>query len=245
MRYFIVILLISLLSAQDIERELDEFSKVKINVAARTKIIIGNEYSIRVEGRERDLKDLEIDVYRNTLEVDREKKNFFTFWHDDDDKLLITITTKSLEGLKLNASGKLEVEDVESKDFDLSINGSTDVIFNGKVEYMEVSIKGSGDLKLKDVSGKEMEVNISGSGDIDASGDYSILNVDIKGSGDINAFDLEVNELSASIYGSGNIKVTVEDIIEASIYGSGDVYYKGNPNKVRDKIYGSGSVERY
>ena len=245
MKFLIIFLIASLAISQEINRELDSFTKIKLNVAAETKVVFGDKFSIRVEGREKDIDDIEIDVYRNTLEIDRRKKNMFNFWGSDSKDLQITITTKNLEALKLNASGKIWVDDIESKDFDLSIHGSTDVFLNGKMDYLDIVIKGSGDLVLKDVEGKEMDVSISGSGDIEARGEYNILDVDIKGSGDIDAFDLEVNEMAASIYGSGNIKISVNELIEASIYGSGDVFYKGKPKKIRDKVYGSGSVERY
>jgi hypothetical protein len=245
MKFFITLLLICMSVSQDLHKELDPFTKIKLNVPAETKIVLGDKFSIKIEGRKKDIDDIEIDVYRNTLEVDKKNRNMFNFWGNDSKDMQITITTKSLEGLRLNASGKLRVEDVESKDFELSIHGSTDVFLSGKMEFLNISIKGSGDLTLRDVRGKEMSINISGSGDIDASGEYNILDIDIKGSGDIDGFDLQVNEVLASIYGSGNIKIAVSELIEASIYGSGDVLYKGNPKKIRDKVYGSGSVERY
>jgi len=52
-------------------------------------------------------------------------------------------------------------------------------------------------------------------------------------------------DIYITIPGSGDCEVNVSGSLEVSIAGSGDVKYKGNPDKVKSSIAGSGDVRSF
>ncbi|MCB0278095.1 MAG: DUF2807 domain-containing protein [Calditrichaeota bacterium] len=247
MKLLLTLILISALSAQAIKKDLSDFERIKINVPANTIIEFGNRNYIEIDGKEKLVKDVEVNVYGKTLEIDMRDKNFFNDffgWRKSQD-MKIKIIAKKLNKIELNASGYCQVDDLNSENFEVEINGSTDLRTGGKVNYMSVAIKGSGNVRFDELIGKEMEISIRGSGDISAAGSYDLVDIEIKGSGDVEAYGLKSKVVNASIYGSGDINITATEELDAKIYGSGDITYKGEPRRVRDKVYGSGDIARF
>jgi len=104
-----------------------------------------------------------------------------------------------------------------------------------------VALAGSGDINLN-IDVNTVKTSIAGSGNIDLSGKSSELNCSIAGSGDINAYELKSESTSVNVAGSGNVKTTVSKSIKARVAGSGSIYYKGKPDKIYSKSFGSGSI---
>lgn len=204
-------------SANDV-RKLDSFDGIGISIHADVFYTQGNSHEIRIEGSERDVKDLITEVRDGFLQV---KFDNYRIRHD---KLTLYITSSKLESVKLSGSGNFNIEKPLSS------------------EEMELVISGSGDIFLHQLSADEVDVKISGSGNIHlekGSGDE--LDVKISGSGKLLAENFEVSECSAAISGSGSVRITAKDELEAKMSGSGKVYYKGDP-KVNSISSGSGKT---
>jgi hypothetical protein len=133
----------------------------------------------------------------------------------------IYIKTTNISEVRLDGSGFINIENVNTNYLKLDISGSGDI--NGSI----------------DVS--ELESKISGSGEIMLDGFCNESFYDISGSGKIRSYNLEQNKCFADISGSGNMYVFVNDLLDVRITGSGNCYYTGNPT-VNLSITGSGSV---
>ncbi len=111
----------------------------------------------------------------------------------------------------------------------------------------ELSVAGSGSIvgETDFTNVDDLEVSIAGSGDVELNGAGADLEVSIAGSGDVDLAGFKVADCEVSIAGSGDCEINVSGSLEVSIAGSGDVKYKGNPDKVKSSIHGSGDVRSF
>ena len=91
---------------------------------------------------------------------------------------------------------------------------------------------------------EDVTIDISGSGTVVLEGKGDDGDIEISGSGTLYAEDFSTHTFQIEISGSGKCEVNVSQTLDADISGSGSVYYKGNPEKVRSNISGSGRVRR-
>ena len=200
--------------------DVDNFSKISLNISADIYIEQGNTQKVVAEGSERLINLLETDVNDGKWSIEYSERNVKT----NNEKLKITITSVDLEAVKVNGSG--------------DIHGSG--TFSTSEFY--IGINGSGDLYL-DLDVKELDLSVNGSGDMHLSGKAGEVDVSINGSGDIKADKLKCNEAEIGINGFGNISIYVSESLEANVNGSGDVHYSGDPS-IKVRSYGSGDVEK-
>lgn len=111
----------------------------------------------------------------------------------------------------------------------------------------KLSIAGSGSIRgknaFKDIN--DLSVSIAGAGSIELEGNGADLDVSIAGSGDVELSDFIAQNCEVSIAGSGDCEINVAERLDVSIAGSGDVKYKGDPDKVKSSIAGSGNVRSF
>lgn len=93
-----------------------------------------------------------------------------------------------------------------------------------------------------DIDADNLIVKLSGSGNIFLSGNAHNSDMKISGSGNIKTYDLAAQNCEVRLSGSGNAKVHAVQALYAHVSGSGGIYYKGNPEKVKSKVTGSGDV---
>ncbi len=225
MKYILSLLIImsALQSSAQKVLDLDSFTEVALSTSGTVYVTIGNEYRVEVDGDEDAIEDADIYVKGNTLVIDSDDD--WSWFGSSSGDLIVNVTLKDLEGLKVSGSGKLIVTNKFTTD-DL---------------YLAVS--GSGKMEL-DAKAKDAEASVSGSGKIYLKGSGETMRVSISGSGRVKAEDFNVKEFKASISGSGTCEIAVEDKIDARISGSGSVYYKGNPAHVNTSASGSGKVRK-
>lgn len=204
--------------------DLDSFTEVALSTAGTVYVTIGNDYRVEVDGDEDAIEDADIYVKGSTLVIDSDD-GWSWFGGSSSNDLIVNVTLKSLEGLKVSGSGKLIVTNkFTTDDLYLAVSGSGKMELDAKANDAEASVSGSGKIYLKG-SGETMRVSISGSGRVKAE-------------------DFNVKEFKASISGSGTCEIAVQDKIDARISGSGSIYYKGNPAHVNTTASGSGKVRK-
>jgi len=199
-------------------RNLDSFNGIGISIHAEVYYNQGNTHEIKIEGNERDVKDLITKVENGFLQVK------YDDWKIKRSKLIIHITSKELEKVKLSGSANfLANKEVSSDEMEIAVSGSGKVIFSKlQSDEVDTKISGSGGVELAGGSADEVDVKISGSGKLQAEG-------------------FNVSEYSVALSGSGNVRINVTDELDAKISGSGKVYYRGNP-QVNSVTSGSGKI---
>lgn len=202
------------------ERKVGSFDYVSLGVNADLVIMQGKSNSLVLEGDADDLEEIETYVKDGTLKI--RKENDWN-WFDNMDDVKIYVTLVDFRGASVSGSGKIT---------------NSNNLKGGDVKF---SVSGSGDIDLY-VDCKSVDAHISGSGEINLAGSTGSMELSISGSGDMNSIEMTANTLEAHISGSGSAKVNVKEEIDAHISGSGKIRYEGNPNKIREKVSGSGSV---
>jgi hypothetical protein len=199
-------------------RKLEAFEGVGIAVHADVFYTQGNSHEIRIEGADRDVRDLTTEVRDDFLQVKYENSRIKR------SKLTIHITSKTLEAVKISGSAHFKADQPVTTD------------------EIELAMSGSGSILLSKLVTDEVGVKISGSGRIELeSGNADELDVKISGSGKLNAEKFEVSECSASLSGSGSVRITAKEELDVKMSGSGKVYYRGTP-QVNSIASGSGKV---
>ena len=168
------------------------------------------------------------------------------------DNILPLIQTEVSDGLLRIGTGKSRYKvkesiiiyvPVDSRLKQVVIKGSADIYTEKNLETkaLEVDVYGSGDVRLQ-VDTSSLALKIDGSGDIRVGGKTDNLSININGSGDVEVPNLKVEKAIININGSGDVSAYVTENVDIYIAGSGDVTIKGNPNKVKRIINGSGRV---
>ncbi len=106
-----------------------------------------------------------------------------------------------------------------------------------------ISVNGSANIIMHKINQNKLDLYLNGAGDINVSGSVKQLSAIIDGSGDMRLKNLKSQSAIAKINGSGEIRVYATDQLLAEINGSGDIGYRGNPEKLRKSIMGSGDID--
>ena len=201
------------------ERSHSNFDRISFNISGDLYITQGDNYSVRLEGSDKDLEKIDTKVENNSLIIKTKHNSSLR----DDVKIYVTLP--ELKAMNLAGSGDVYAKNkISASGLELSISGSGDVTFNELIANdVELSIAGSGDMMIKGKAEESLEMSIAGSGDIDA-------------------VQFEAKSVEVSISGSGSATVFATDNLETNIVGSGSVRYKGNP-LVNANAVGSGSTK--
>ncbi len=264
--YFALFFALSITLAQTKEnRKVDTFTKIAFRVPGKLYLKQGNEQKVEIEGNKDILAKIETTVSGGRLSIGRENENWKLWDWDNDDKIVVYITVKDLQGLSVSGSGDVIGESkFKTNDLDLNVSGSgtlqlevdangaigADVSGSGRIDFkgtcldLDSKVSGSGKVSLALTSANKVEVGVSGSGKVVAKGNAKEIRTTISGSGEILAADLEVDKCEVRISGSGDVEINVKNELDATISGSGSVSYRGNPSHVNSHASGSGKVRK-
>jgi len=245
-------------------RKVDTFTKIAFRVPGKLYLKQGAEQKVELEGSKEILEKIETTVSGGRLSIGRENDNWKMWNWDNDDKIVVYVTVKDLEGVSVSGSGDLIGEsNFKTNDLDLNVSGSGSLAIEANTNALEANVSGSGHIDFKGscsdldskVSGSgkvniqlssanRVVVGVSGSGKIIANGNAKEIRANISGSGEVLAADLQVEACEIRISGSGDVEVNVKNSLDATISGSGSVSYKGNPAQVNSHSSGSGKVRK-
>lgn len=181
------------------ERSIDDFSAVQLAMAAKVLVVVGEPTSITLSGDDNLIALVTTEVRGGWLVIDTPRGQDLRFRQG----LEVRLGTPDLSRFEVEGSGDVEIQDVKTDHFHLSIEGSGDVVASGVVDHLEADIEGSGDMKLQRLHAREAAVSIEGSGDVRVHVVES-LRYSIEGSGDIR-YD-GAPHVSGEIEGSGSVR---------------------------------------
>lgn len=200
-------------------RELDNFSKLEIDVPAEIFIHVGEFPKVSIQTHENIIGKIETNVHSNTLTIESQ------LCIGSVKKLRIDLVVTDLNSISLNGSGNVKFKSqIKTDYFDVKVNGSGGIVIDLFANYVDAKINGSGNMLVK--------------------GTTKNLKVRINGSGDFRALDLQSFETSVKINGSGDAIVNSKNKLYVEISGSGSVKYKGASQKIKTNITGSGEVKK-
>ena len=205
-------------------RDLPEFNSISLRVSGNVYLKQGSTQKVEIEGSERSLEEIETRVVNRRLIIEWEGARRWFSWSNHG-SVDIYITVKDIRKLSVGGSGTIQSES------------------NFNVDDLELSVSGSGRIEFE-ANADDVDISISGSGKIELDGSSNDNQIHISGSGRLYAADMKARSYDVRISGSGSCRINVSSEIYASISGSGSVYYRGDPDKVRSNVSGSGKLRR-
>ena len=177
-------------------RDVAAFTRIESDGAVDLRLRVGEPRRVQVRAGEKVIGDVATEVRDGTLHVTFDHGG----WGGSD--VVVEATVPKLEGIELSGSGDVEADGIEADAFELSSEGSADIVLTGTAAALDVELEGSGDADLADLEARTARVSVSGSGGADVSADER-LDVSVDGSGDVRYHGDPV--LTERVDGSGDL----------------------------------------
>ncbi len=206
----------------DETRNVSEFHAISNSGSIVVEVKFGDRESVRLEGNDEAIKEIETVVEGGTLKI--RYKNKVRIGVQNWGRVTDYVTAKRIDGLSQSGSGSITVDGkLSGNELNASLSGSGRITFESEVSVCNASI--------------------SGSGRISANGQAKKSNVSISGSGRFDGGELRSQSASLKISGSGNITIHADEQLDATISGSGNIRYSGDA-RTNLKKSGSGSLRK-
>ncbi len=167
-------------------REVESFTKVRIKGAFELDLIAGKEFSLAVEGKERDLEYVDTYVRGDRLTVDNSDSD-----EDgtkiDTDGVKVTITMPTIEEFEVLGAVDAELKGINSESFVFELKGAGSVDISGECGALELEIKGAGEVDAENLECRDVEVSVKGVGEADVYASESV-DADVSGIGSITVY---------------------------------------------------------
>ena len=221
--------------------EVGEFRTLEIAGAYDVEVRTGSAPSVEVEGSQRSIDRLVVEVKGDVLTIHPKKGTNFNWTNKS--KTRIAITVPQLDAARVAGSGTLSIDRIASPSFDSSIAGSAEVsIRQLSGQSFKGSLAGSGDLEVGELAVQRLELSIAGSGDANLAGKAERASYTIAGSGSLDAEKLDSRDIDLTIAGSGSVKAKANGAVTGNIMGSGSAKIIGGA-KCQVRKVGSGSID--
>lgn len=171
------------------ERDLEAFSKVEFDGLMEVTITVGEKQSVSITASsEKYLRNVETRVRNGTLRVDMdldEDRGFFSFFKDVEVQVVITVP--SLDSVEMDGLGDLTIKNVDSDNFELSLDGMGTVDIDGRCKTATFEMDGMGDLNARNFKCERVRISIDGMGDAEVyASEY--VDVELDGFGDVDVY---------------------------------------------------------
>lgn len=178
-------------------REVPDFREVQVRGSADVRLQAGVAKSVAVHCDDNLLERVITRVENGVLVIELEPGSYRFKC-----ELVVDVATPALDGLRISGSGDATVTGLNGGALRLEVSGSGDIMAQGSVDELRVSLSGSGDLSLYGLATRRATLAIAGSGDV----------------------ALSVSEaLDATISGSGDVRYRGSPRVTSSVSGSGSV----------------------
>ena len=202
--------------------ELSGFHSIRLSGPHDVIVTTGGPGSVRAEGDERSLDELNVAAADGTLSIGNKRHGLFGVRRSHGGPVTVHVTMPELRHASIAGSGDIRVDRIAGESFD-------------------GSIAGSGDISIDDMEVVNARFSIAGSGDIRVAGRATHAGMSIAGSGDGDLSGLQAENAEISIRGSGDVRAHATATARVSVMGSGDVDLTGGA-KCTISQSGSGRV---
>jgi len=170
-----------------VKRDLRGFDKIRIDeVAIEIDVMVGEDYSIEIEGEEEIVDHLLMRVRGEKLVIykDGDKK----IWdRAGTDSPKVTITMPKFTGLDLRGAVDADIKGVDSEEVEFDLKGAGNIEVEGKCGWLILDFKGAGNIEAEDLHCRQVEVDLKGAGNIEIFASEKV-DADISGMGNIEVY---------------------------------------------------------
>jgi hypothetical protein len=180
-------------------RTVSGFTSVELRGTGKLVISQNGAESLTIEADDNLLPYLTSDVSGGRLVLGTENGTNI----NPSREVVYTVSAKTLNGITLSGSGSVEAKGVSADSLKMALNGSGNIIAEGRADQQEISIAGSGDYQGANLKGQAVSVNIAGSGGAVVAA-TDTLDVIVAGSGSIEYVGNP--KVTQKMVGSGSVK---------------------------------------
>ncbi|MDA7568674.1 DUF2807 domain-containing protein [Emcibacteraceae bacterium] len=170
-----------------VKRDLRGFDKIRIDeVGIEIDVMVGEDYSIEIEGEEEIVDHLLMRVRGEKLVIykDGDKK----IWdRAGTDSPKVTITMPKFTGLDLRGAVDADIKGVDSEEVEFDLKGAGNIEVEGKCGWLILDFKGAGNIEAEDLHCRQVEVDLKGAGNIEIFASEKV-DADISGMGNIEVY---------------------------------------------------------
>lgn len=244
--------------------EYKDFTKLYLSAHMDAVVKEGEEFSITMEGREKDLDRLEFNIEEGQLQITQkpreEEGKFCVFCFDQNIKAEIILP--DLESFVAIRSVKAEVDSFDSMrkvsvgetaQVDLSVNGGDLEVFvagaSSRLNIMDssdtlnLSMEGYSRFYANDLDAENIIIDMDSLSRATLKGETANLTAEVSGPADLFAKDLAAQTAKVKVTSHGEAEIYALDSLDAIAQEHGRIYYKGNPS-LSTKTAQEGKVER-
>lgn len=164
-------------------RTLTAVDAIDAEGALRVVVVRGERASVRIEGPEREVEGVGVDVDDGTLRLDG---------NDDDgpfgigtgERATATVTLPRLRAVDVGGAVDLRVDDLGGEALELRAAGGSDVAGSGRVGELTATVSGGADVDLGELGARDVTLAVSGGADVTVHASRR-LDVDVSGGGDV------------------------------------------------------------
>lgn len=152
------------------------FDKVYLQgLNADAQISIGKTWSVRVEGPEESVNNLEMVYTASEYKLEIKNKPVKLNYRKNQKPTTIYITMPEASVIAQSGNGDLAVKGIVGKYFRLEQEGNGDCSLSGSIDSFDLEKGGNGDLKAGDFSAKNLKFSVGGNGNatVNVSGKLS------------------------------------------------------------------------
>jgi len=204
----------------------NNYTKIYLNDDVNLVITQGDTYTIKLEGGENLLPQIETLISDSTLTI--RNKNTFNWLRSYDKEITAYVTLPHILELQYAATSTVTNTDTIRED-------SLTVTATGGSGYIDLIIK-TGTAKLS---------IISGSADMKFSGRTGVNFIFSDGYGPFNCLNLESGFLFMRNSSTNDCYINVVYHLEYEIMGLGNIYYRGDPPEISGTTTSSGKLIKY
>jgi len=201
------------------EREVDDFTGLKVSSGIDVYITQGAKEDIEVEADENLHEVILTEVRDGTLRI----------WTE--------YNIRQAKAKKVH----LTYRDLSS----ISISSAGDVYGTNPMhtEDLNIILSSAGDLELE-VHAISVDIDISSSGDARLKGSTEVLTANLSSAGDLYAFDLEASKCRVQVSSAGSARVNASEELDMASSSAGDIIYTGDARINKMSTSSAGSIRK-
>lgn len=202
-------------------RPVSNFDKLSLNGIGDLILTQGDQESLRIEGEDNILEQIDTQVQDGTLVISLKDPN----WEETirpTKRVVYHLSMKNVHQLELTGVGSINIGQL-------------------KTDQLEILSSGVEGIDIGRLSAQTLKVALQGEGQCNLAGEVDSQQVELSGTGQYNAARLQSQNAAVDLSGAGSASVWVEHSLTANLSGTGSLYYYGDP-QVNKTITGIGGI---
>jgi hypothetical protein len=185
-------------------RQVAQFDRLEIN-GIDVKVVEGDGRHVRVYAGENVIDRVITESSGGLLQVNVRDRGI-VIGSDPLGDAQVEVTAAALEGIEVEGSGDVLLEDLDAQELELDLQGAADLEATGTVDRLTATIQGAGDADLSELTVRAATVEAQGAADVD-------LNVS--------------EQLDVSVQGAGDVTYRGDPAVQSEVEGAGELRRAG------------------